>query len=325
MDGQIKEMVARVKEKADAAGGLKGVYFVACGGSQAAIYPAKYLLDAEAKDIGAKIYNSNEFVHHPPRSLDARCLVICCSLKATAETVRAVEVAKRSGAITIAMTGSPDTGMAGAGEHVVVYSNGDAPIYSEGNQAKALRIGFEILQQFENYPHYDAAMAAYAKLDDLVESGKKKLRPLAERFAAEYANDAIFYVLGAGPLYGTAYSMANCHLMEMQWRHAVLVHSGEYFHGPFETTDKDLPMILLMSTGATRYLDERVLAFLKTYAGRYMVVDAAEVLGDALDANIAEYFNSVVMVPLERHIVATMAERRGHSMDERRYMWKVDY
>ena len=29
-------------------------------------------------------------------------------------------------------------------------------------------------------------------------------------------------------------------------------HTGEYFHGPFETTDKKLPMILLMSEGRTR-------------------------------------------------------------------------
>ena len=26
--------------------------------------------------------------------------------------------------------------------------------------------------------------------------------------------------------------------MEMQWKHAVCLHTGEYFHGPFETTDK---------------------------------------------------------------------------------------
>ena len=33
-----------------------------------------------------------------------------------------------------------------------------------------------------------------------------------------------------------------------------MVPSGEYFHGPFETTDKDLPMVLLMSEGGTRAL-----------------------------------------------------------------------
>ena len=33
----------------------------------------------------------------------------------------------------------------------------------------------------------------------------------------------------------------------------------------------------------------------------------------------------VVMIPIERYYVSQMAEVRGHSMDERRYMWKVEY
>ncbi|MFR6185430.1 MAG: hypothetical protein ACLUJG_07645 [Lawsonibacter sp.] len=85
-----------------------------------------------------------------------------------------------------------------------------------------------------------------------------------------------FAVLGAGPLYGTAYSMANCHFMEMHWRNAIMIHSGEYFHGPFEMTSETQPTILLMATGRSRFLDERVLKFLKTYAKRFIVIDAKD-------------------------------------------------
>ena len=52
--------------------------------------------------------------------------------------------------------------------------------------------------------------------------------------------------------------------MEMQWKHAVCMHDGEYLHGPFETTDKSLPMVLLMDEGRTRALDERCLTFFRT-------------------------------------------------------------
>ena len=45
--------------------------------------------------------------------------------------------------------------------------------------------------------------------------------------------------------------MVNCHLIEMQQRNACLIHSGEYFHGPFETTGKGVAIVLLMSTGRT--------------------------------------------------------------------------
>ena len=166
---EIREMITEIKGRLDTRGGLKAVIFVACGGSQAAIYPGKYLLEREANEIAVSIYNSNEFNYVTPKSLDERCIVICCSLKATAETVHAVERARQFGAVTIAMTGSPETGMAKAGEYVVVYSNGDEQIYSQSNQSMALRLGFEILHQFEGYPLYHEAMAAFDQIDAILQ------------------------------------------------------------------------------------------------------------------------------------------------------------
>ena len=108
----IRKMVSEIKEKMDRAGGLKHVYFVACGGSKAAIFPGLYLLQSEAKGFGASTYTSNEFVHVKPKELDNRCIAVICSLKATPETVEAVRMANGKGAVTIAMTGSMETGMA---------------------------------------------------------------------------------------------------------------------------------------------------------------------------------------------------------------------
>ena len=44
--------------------------------------------------------------------------------------VEAVKKANSIGAITIAMTGNMDTGMAKVGQYVVTYSNGDDQVYS---------------------------------------------------------------------------------------------------------------------------------------------------------------------------------------------------
>lgn len=322
---EIKPMINEIKQKMEASGGLKNIYFVACGGSQAAIYLANYLIQSEAKNIATAIYNSNEFVHATPAALDEQSICIICSLNATAETVEAVKVANSKGAITIAMTGSPDTLMAQTGQYKVVYSNGDQQVYSQANQAMALKLGFEILHQFENYEHYEAAMDAYSKIDEIVEFGKASLLPTARKFAEDFKDDEVFYVLGSGPLYGTAYTMACCHFMEMQWKHAITLHSGEYFHGPFETTDKDVAMILLKSVGRTRPLDERAETFLNEYAEHFVVIDAEEIGLNKIDSSVAEFFNSVVMIPIERFFVYQMSLVRNHSMDDRRYMWKVAY
>ena len=164
----IRKMVSEIKEKMDRAGGLKHVYFVACGGSKAAIFPGLYLLQSEAKGFGASTYTSNEFVHVKPKELDNRCIAVICSLKATPETVEAVRMANGKGAVTIAMTGSMETGMAKVGQYVVTYSNGDDQIYSQSNQANVLRLGFEILNQFEGYQYYDEAMEAFSYIDEIV-------------------------------------------------------------------------------------------------------------------------------------------------------------
>ena len=120
MNKTVKEIIAEIKEKTDARGGLKHVYFVACGGSKAAIFPGLYLLQSEARTFSATTYTSNEFVHATPKELDGRCVAVICSLKATAETVEAVKTANQAGALTIAMTGSMETGMAQVGQYVEI-------------------------------------------------------------------------------------------------------------------------------------------------------------------------------------------------------------
>lgn len=325
MTKTVKEIVAEIKETLDKKGGLKHVYFVACGGSKAAIFPGLYLLQSEAKTFSATTYTSNEFVHATPKELDDRCVAVICSLKATAETVEAVKKANSIGAITIAMTGNMDTGMAKVGQYVVTYSNGDDQVYSDSNQANSLRIGFELLHQFEGCDKYDKAMEAYKYIDEIVAEGKENCLAAAKEWADKEKDEPVFYVLASGPNYGVAYSMCCCHFMEMQWKHAVCLHTGEYFHGPFETTDKKLPMILIMSEGRTRALDERCLKFLNTYAENFIVIDFKELNKGRIDADVAEFFNPVVLIPIERYYVAQMAEVRGHSMDHRRYMWKVEY
>jgi fructoselysine 6-phosphate deglycase len=321
----IKEIIGEIKTNIAKVGGLKHVYFVGCGGSQAAIFPGFYLLQSEAKTFSASIYTSNEFVNATPKQLDKQCICVICSLKATRETVEAVKVANKAGAVTIAMTGALTTGMAAVGQYVVVYSNGDDQIYSDSNQSNSLRIGFELLNQFEDYENYDAAMNAFQYVDQIIANGKEAITPTARQWAEEFKEEPIFYVLASGPNYGVAYSMSFCHFMEMQWKHAIAIHTGEYFHGPFETTNKELPIILLMSEGRTRVLDERCLAFLKKYAQKYIVVDPKKLGINEIDPNVVEFFNPVIMTPIERHIVSQMAEIRGHSMDMRRYMWKVEY
>ncbi|MDR2898967.1 MAG: SIS domain-containing protein [Clostridiales bacterium] len=316
---QAYEIIDSIKESLNGKT-PKAVYFIGCGGSMASLYASFYLLKTETKSIATGIFTSGEFVNNPPKMLDNSCICIICSRNATAETVAACHKANESGAFTIGMSGSTDTLMAKSGQYCITYTQ-----WSNGNQAVSLRLVFEILRRFENYEHYDEAMAAYGKIDSVIQRGLEVNKHTALKFAEECKDDDVFYVLGDGTLLATAYIMSTCHLMEMQNKHAVCCHSGEYFHGTFETTDKHIPIVLMMGTGRTRPLGERVRAFLNEYAGKVYIIDTVEFGIDELGKNVSEYFNSVIMITIEREMVYQLSLKTGRSIDERRYMWKFEY
>lgn len=314
----IKAIIGSVKNdlKADKP---KAIYFIGCGGSMSALYAAHYLINKES-EIMTNIYTANEFVHSAPKALGEDCICVLCSLGATAETVEAIRTANNAGAITIAMSGSEETLTYKTGKYGVTYAKG-----ANGNQATALKIAFEILKVFENYKYYDEAMAAYPLLDGIIEKGLKANEENAKRFANEFKDCECFYVLGSGTLHISAYIMACCHMMEMQWKHCIPLNSGEYFHGTFETTEKNVPVILFKSSGKTRPLDERVERFVPQYSDKFIAIDTKDFGMDAIDKNVAEYFESAVMFYIEREMVYQMSIARNHPMEKRRYMWQFEY
>jgi len=320
----VHAVIAGFKADLEAKGkSLKAVYFVACGGSEAALAAGKYMLATETKCLSVGKYNSNLFVHDTPKTLDDCCIVIACTLKGTAETIEAMRTAEAAGAYTIALTGGPETDMAKAASCVILYNGGGV---ATNSTSTSVRIAAEILGQFEGWEGYDKVIPLFDKVNAIVEADKKNWFDRAAAFGREFAGDSIFYILANGPLEGTAYSMAYCHLNEMQTKHAVMLPSGDYFHGPFETTTKELAYVLLETNGRSRALDERVIRFFERFAGRYTVIDAAESqLYKEADPSIAEYFEPVVIWPIERLFVEQIAEVRGRSMDDRNYMWKYEY
>ncbi len=55
---------------------------------------------------------------------------------------------------------------------------------------------------------------------------------------------------GQRPSFGAAHQESICILLEMQWINSASIHSGEYFHGPFEITETGTPFILLKAAAA---------------------------------------------------------------------------
>jgi len=325
-DMNVQCIIAATVAKLSDIGGVQQVFLVACGGSLVDMYPAKYFLDGEALTIRNGIYTANEFVYAAPASLGENSVVIVCSHGGnTPESVAAAELAQQRGATTIILTHNPQADLLRVGEHSIIYAWGNDSSVEDNPMAIILGLSVEILQQTQGYAHYAAFQRGVAQIDRVVVRARAQVSDRSERFAERYQHESLFYILSSGASYGHAYGFAICSLMEMQWLNAAPIHSGEFFHGPFEVTDRKTPFILMMNQGRTRALDERVLSFLQQYADKVEVIDAKELGIGRLPPEVVEYFNPVLFYSVMCEYRAALALRREHPLETRRYMGQVAY
>ncbi|WP_156231658.1 SIS domain-containing protein [Enterococcus gallinarum] len=317
---QIVQEIVQEKE-------VKSIVFVGCGASKADLYPAKYFLDQNAKQLRISHYTANEFNHATPASLDETTVVISASLGGTTpETVEANAVAKEKGATVISLTRSVDSPLTKDADYVIYHR------FAENYAAKLEKTGFclelavELLNQIEGYEHYDAMMAGFATIYDLSQKSAESARKQAKAFAQRFKDEPVIYVMSSGATHEVAYSTSICLLMEMQWIHSGTFHSGEFFHGPFEIVDKDVPFILLMNDGKTREIDARALTFLERFDTKTEVVDALDYgLSAHISKEVLDYFNPFVITAVFRVYAEELSEAREHPLTKRRYMWKLTY
>ena len=326
---EVIQVMEQAKAALEANGGLKQVVFVACGGSLASSYPARYLLNQESS-LRVQGYNSSEFVNATPKSVDKNTLVIATSTKATPETVEAIKAAKAKGAVTIGLSGYADSLTAQSANYYITYYHADEwyqdpTLVHCNSQGTALKIAFWLLKEYDNYASYDKALEAFEKMPQLYGQAYQSVKADAAKFAMAYKDDAVWNVMSSGAAWEVAYSDAFCFFQEMQTVHCVPIHSGEYFHGAFETCDKDLAILLFKSVGRTRPLDDRAERFLEKFGGHHWIIDAKELGLDQLDESVAEYFNAMMMHPISKQFISAMGDVRMHPMSYRRYMWKFEY
>ena len=321
-----KEIINAVTKEIEDKGGIRQVFLVACGGSLVDMYPAKYFLDSEATKLHVGMYTANEFVYATPKTLGENSLVIVCSHGGnTPESVAAAKLAQQHQAHTITLTHNAQAQLIEYASHNILYAWGNDTNVVDNPMAIILNLCVDTLQQVEGFDNYADFQQGMTQINGVIAHGRQQVADRCQRFAQKYQDEKLFYILSSGASYGHAYGFAICSLMEMQWLHAAPIHSGEYFHGPFEVTNKETPFILLMNEGRTRAMDERALAFLTKYAEKVEVVDAKELGIGVLPPSVVEFFNPVLFYSIMCEYRSALADIRQHPLDTRRYMGLVEY
>lgn len=319
-----KTAIKQVKEKN---GDIRQIYWVACGGSLVDLYPAHCMVMAESMLVESGLYTSREFILAAPKKLGKSSLVVLCSHSGgTKETLDAAELALAKGAAVITMTHAPGS-KADSGKWISwVYPWGDDQKTCDIPSGISLSIAAELLASQEEFQAYDALMEGIGRMDAIVAAAKEKVNAeLCDRFAALCKEHDFLYILGSGSTFSQTYGFAICSLMEMQWQHCAYLHSGEYFHGPFEVTEKGVFYFLQKSSGKCRPMDERAEDFLKTHTDALMVLDAMEYGMDSIDPAVRDYLDPVMFYAMNCELRSARGRVFDHDVDYRRYMGKVPY
>ncbi len=328
----VNTPVERIEEQLAAAGeavagrDIKRVVFAACGGSYAVLMPGEYYVSTVATTLDSVVFNAAEFTSRASNRVDENTLVVTCSHSGnTPETVSATEHARSRGALTIAFTHELGSPLAEAAEYVIGYQHG--PEKRENYVAPHLLLRFlaRVLDAVEGSSRTSAIDDAVAKMETIIPAAKSAHAERANQWGFEYRREPLIYTMAAGTNYGAAYSFAVCLLQEMQWIHSACIHSGEYFHGPFEITDTDIPFIALLGMDETRPVEQRAVDFLEKYSRRALVVDAKEFGLEVLDPSVQGVAAHLVFNSVLRIYADAIADHRGHPLSVRRYMWRMEY
>jgi fructoselysine 6-phosphate deglycase len=286
----------------------------------------QYIWEKEATTIVGAALNAAEFTARAPKRLGKSSIVISCSHSGTTpETVEAVKLAREAGALTISLTHDLGSALDQASEFTVSYVHEPLAMSPMHSIAVLARLALGILKFREGNAKIDAFNKSLAALPALVEDLISNRRAKFSEFAEAHKRAHVIYTMASGANYGVAYSYAICIFQEMQWIHSAAIHAGEYFHGPFEVTDFDVPFVQLIGVGASRPMDERALAFATKHSMRMTVLDAKELGAGSFPETVSEYIAPLIFTPVLRAYADKLAEAKGHPLTVRRYMWKMEY
>lgn len=321
---ELKQIISEIKGKQPE---VKSVFFVGCGASKAELYPGKYFLEENAKNLRVSLYTANEFNYATPVSVDNTAIVITCSLGGnTPETVKATSLAKSLGAHVIAVTHTANSPITKDADYVVEHGFEVSYSAKLEKMTKVLTLAVEILNQYEGYKHYDKMIYGLEKIYGLIDQAVTTVVPQAKAFAEAYKDAPVIYLMSSGATHEVAYAFSICLMMEMQWINSGSFHDGEFFHGPFEIVDKNVPFVLLMNDGKTRPMDSRALTFLQRFDALTTVIDAKDFgLSSIASKEVIDYFNPMLITAVLRVYAEQIAILRNHPLTKRRYMWKIEY
>ncbi len=224
------------------------VLLLACGTSWHAALIGKFLLEGMAR-IPVEVDYGSEFRYRRPVA-DARTLAIGISQSGeTADTVAALQEARRAGSPIAAIVNVPGSQIARMADAVIpTHAGPEIGVASTKAFTTQLAVLFLLAARLRE------SRGLGRGVDDREKGGLTHLaraigetlalEPAIEKLAREYHGARDFLFLGRGPHYPVALEGA-LKLKEISYIHAEGYPAGEMKHGPIALVDEHLPVVVL--------------------------------------------------------------------------------
>lgn len=303
---------------------ISEILFVGMGGSWASSVPVTCALrDAH---LGLPVYNLNaaEFSALDVGRVGPRTLLVATSHSGgTPETVAAAEQAAAQGALVVGVATDEANKLGSTSRFMLTY----------GSERTVTCAKYALLAELAASLTENVISAATTKATrdalDLIPQATLTAMEQAESTLAEiagvFSGARNIYVLACGMLSGLGYLLSVCYLMEMQWKWSTHLTTADFFHGPFELAVDQQPYILFAGADQTRAHTSRVIEFLDRYDSNYRVLDAQALALPGVGTGQLAGIQHIPMAALTTRLADHFEAKTGHSLDERRYMHRVEY
>jgi fructoselysine 6-phosphate deglycase len=299
------------------------IFFVGCGGPNRTMLAVQYWIAHYSTEREVRRFYPAEFLAQNQPRLNERTLVVLGSKSGTTpETVAAAEFLQDKPCITIGITELAEKPLAQAVQTPLLMGE-KAPTAAMFMIVAALAGG--LLAAKDNWPLQDKLMSSLRALPQVMADTAE----IGDRRAVEDArllkDDRILYHIASGPTFSTAYVFGVCVLMEMQWMHSTALEAAEFFHGPFEIVDQNLPLVLSKTEDPSRPLMDRVERFCKKYTERTFIYDTKDYEMEGVAPEIRGWVGPFVLQAVVRRIAERLSVWHNMPLSTRRDMWKTEY
>lgn len=186
-------------------------------------------------------------------------------------------------------------------------------------------VTLRFLRNVGQFPEYDKLFFQMRNLPDDIIQIYNDSDEKAKKYAKEYCDEEITYLVASGNLEDWAACEGMCIMEEMQWMKTRPVSAANFFHGTLEVVEREIPVILIKGEDCTRPQMERVEKFVNTISAKVITFDTKDYQLRGISDEFRGILSPMVMRTVFQRVNIYLEYYRRHPLGIRRYYRRLDY